>query len=479
MVTTGIPTPPSARPRATRHRTLVTAAVVGGVALDVGIRGYPANLATAVCGLAVLTAIAVHRPARSGPDGWIAATTVALLVMLAVRVSPWLTLANGLGAVTLLLALAMRGSGLRFVRSTPAQWHTQLGATLAHAGSLPARIGASLPAVDGRRRRVLRRVVGAALLAAPLLGIVVALLVSADPVFAGLVLPDRNPWPPLGHMTLAVIGTLVALALAVGSRASAHSGTRAGFRQGRIETVTMLALAAAVLVAFVVAQLVATTGPGHQLLRDAGTTPARYARQGFFQLCWAALVIVGFLTLVRRLTTPAVLRAAPVRVLATAVPALALGLVVVSLRRLALYDDAFGMTWLRLAASAATVWIGLVLVLLAVRNAARPGGRWVAAVAVGLAISIVLGADLANPEAWIVRHDAARAAAGADVDLDYLATLSDDAVPQLARTLRARPAARSRLVCQGSPSGISRANVSVQDAEAVRSELCHSVLNSP
>lgn len=60
-------------------------------------------------------------------------------------------------------------------------------------------------------------------------------------------------------------------------------------------------------VLFVAAQLVAMTTAGERLVRQSGMTPSEYARSGFFQLCWATLVIVSLLA--------------------------------VSLRRMALYDE--------------------------------------------------------------------------------------------------------------------------------------------
>ena len=45
-------------------------------------------------------------------------------------------------------------------------------------------------------------------------------------------------------------------------------------------------------------------------------------------------------------------------------PLLTIGLVVVSLRRMAYYDEAFGLTMLRVWVVGATVWIGVMLAVL-------------------------------------------------------------------------------------------------------------------
>ena len=92
-------------------------------------------------------------------------------------------------------------------------------------------------------------------------------------------------------------------------------------------------------------------------------------------------------------------------VLVLFVPMLALGLVMVSLTRMARYDDAFGMTMLRLWALGATVWLGTLLVLVAVRAATVGSDRqWVGGTVLLVAVALVLFADVVDPEAFVVRH---------------------------------------------------------------------------
>jgi two-component system sensor histidine kinase BaeS len=232
----------------------------------------------------------------------------------------------------------------------------------------------------------------------------------------------------------------------------------------------MLALAAFVLGLFVISQLVALTDAGHRLIESAGLTPAEYARSGFFQLCWAAGLVLAFLWLVRSLATPAALASPLVRGLGTSVPSLALGLVVVSLRRMALYDQAFGLTMLRLWVVGAALWMGSVFVMTAVRNAGVPGGRnWLVAGAGASAVALVLAADVGNPEAFVARHNLARADQGAELDVGYLVGLSDDAVPVLADALDGRGGA---LRCSPPERGAAVLNLAVARADDIRDELC-------
>ena len=248
---------------------------------------------------------------------------------------------------------------------------------------------------------------------------------------------------------------------------------------GATEVVTMLALVAVVLGLFVVSQLVALTEAGERVVDSAGLTPAEYARSGFFQLCWAAGLLMAFLALVRGLATADALGRRAVQVLGAVVPVLALGLVVVSLRRMALYDEAFGLTMLRLWVVGAAVWMGLVLVMTAARNLGIGADRsWLLAGAGLAAVVLVVTADVADPEAFVARHNLARAEEGAELDLGYLAGLSDDAVPALAEALdRSGSPDRRVLVaalgCGGDETvGVARLNRSVARADALRRDLC-------
>ncbi|MBA2438816.1 MAG: DUF4173 domain-containing protein, partial [Acidimicrobiia bacterium] len=165
--------------------------------------------------------------------------------------------------------------------------------------------------------------------------------------------------------------------------------------------------------------------------------------------------------------------------LACWVPLLALGLVAVCLRRMALYDQAFGLTMLRLAVLAVASWLGVLLVLIAVRNL-RPNGEssWVLGASGAVALMIVLAADLLDPEAFVVRHNLDRAAAGAELDASYLAELSDDALPAIAAALddplqaAAHGPLRVALGCGDDRIGVARLNLAVARAAAERARLC-------
>lgn len=243
--------------------------------------------------------------------------------------------------------------------------------------------------------------------------------------------------------------------------------------------VTVLGLIAVVLALFVLSQLVALTDAGGRLIESAGLTPAEYARSGFFQLCWATGIVLAVLAVARSLAGPGVFRHPIVVVLATAVPILALGLVVVSLRRMALYDDAFGLTMLRLWVVGAAVWMGAVLVMTAVRNLGVGSNReWLVGGAGAAGLSLMIVANLSNPEAFVVHHNIERARHEAELDIGYLASLSDDAVPAVAEALadEADPVRRDLLVlalrCGDDVDGVASLNLAAVRASDAREPYC-------
>ncbi|MEZ5177687.1 MAG: DUF4173 domain-containing protein [Acidimicrobiales bacterium] len=148
------------------------------------------------------------------------------------------------------------------------------------------------------------------------------------------------------------------------------------------------------LYAFVAAQLVGVSSGSRHILESQGLTYAEYAREGFFQLLWAAAITVVVLLCVRACTGRA--RGALLW-LSEAIVVLTLGVVASALRRLQLYEAAYGLTMLRLACTVVAVGIGAVFVLVGVamaRRDAAASGRLAPAV---LAVALVFVAGWSSP----------------------------------------------------------------------------------
>ena len=140
------------------------------------------------------------------------------------------------------------------------------------------------------------------------------------------------------------------------------------------------------------------------------------------------------------------------------------------------------MTMLRLWVIGAAVWMGGVLVMGALRNLGAGGARdWLIGGAVTLAFLLVLLANVFDVEAFVVRHNVGRAVSGSTLDLVYVASLSDDAVPaigdaiQHAASSSERRSLRTALHCTDRADGVATLNVAVARADDVRRRWCPSV----
>jgi hypothetical protein len=456
---------------------LVGIAVVGGAAFDIGIRGGLHNGFVALAVVATVVSVLTFGRLETRGARSMAVVAIAPACALVWRASPWLAASNSIASVVLLTgAVSYAHSGSLFDTNGGA-WVRRTLAAAGRATTQHALLRSAMPNISDVSGRRAARVARAGLVALPMLVVVVALLASADAVFAGLVKPDVHFGPSFGHVVLFAFGGLAVLTAAEAALGDGDDGVHAG-RFDPLELVTMLALAAGVLGVFVVSQLIALTGSGRRLVETSGLTPAEYARSGFFQLCWATALLVAFLALIRFLAAPGAMEHRLVRVLGALVPTLALGLVVVSLRRMALYDKAFGFTMLRLWVVGAAVWMGLLLGMIALRNAGVGGTRnWVFGASGACALVLVVGANLVNPEAFIVEHNITRADAGASLDVAYLQRLSDDAVPAVARAMdHAVPARREELRaalrCGDDATGAASVNVAARAAATARHSHC-------
>jgi two-component system sensor histidine kinase BaeS len=114
--------------------------------------------------------------------------------------------------------------------------------------------------------------------------------------------------------------------------------------------------------------------------------------------------------------------------------ALTLVVVVSALHRMQLYQEAYGFTQARLVVDVFEGWLGVVVLAVAVSGLVR-WGTWVPRFALVTGVVGLLGIAAINPDAWIARHNIERYEETGKIDVDFLSTLSDDAVPVLATTL--------------------------------------------
>lgn len=185
-----------------------------------------------------------------------------------------------------------------------------------------------------------------------------------------------------------------------------------------------------------------------------GVTYAEYARRGFGELCVVVTIVAAVILFAERLQRNGNAQRSAALAKLELGSLIAAALVLLSaLRRVILYEQAYGYTVARVQATAYIVFIAGFLILLGVqlfRGEITPAlGRRAAA----LAFVIVLTLLYWNDQAWIMNRNIDRIRETGKFDAAYAANLSGDALPTIARRKNELAAAdwtalRDRLACK-------------------------------
>ncbi len=259
----------------------------------------------------------------------------------------------------------------------------------------------------------------------PLVAILMALLASGDSAFASLI---SIPFTGLdvGRLFAALFVAWLGFTAVVASRSSSEDMKPTRRLLGSVEAQMITGGLLLVLLLWVVAQFASASADAIEPALDADRAKAS-ARSGFFQLCWAAGIVLAAVAGVqafhlaegsarRRLD-----RGLALTSVLTIVMAGAAGW------RLVTYVDGHGITMMRTAAAMVMAWIVVVMALLAVKTARADDRTWLTAAAVIAALVIYAPFVVANPEARV-----------SELNLDQgfhrehiVRDLSTDAVPAL------------------------------------------------
>ncbi|HEY1692002.1 MAG TPA: DUF4153 domain-containing protein [Polyangiaceae bacterium] len=452
------PTPAPAADTRAAGRTLAAVAAIGlAVALltwRVADAGLGWVIADAVLAGAVLGGVGRARPRV--PEVLLAGVSLWLAGATAWYASDWVlvtALPASLATLAMLALVRARGLGAQNVADLGG---ASLDALRALPGGIADAARTPVRAVGAAGRSHLFGVLRGALFGVPLAGLF-ALLLSADASFRralGRMFERSGDGVDLAVWTAATTsGLLVAYAVlarvrqpranhslppwvpipyrAEGDGSPPLLAAPAGPRVRALTWGVVLAHVVAVFGVYVGANA-GTLFAGHDHLRARGTvTYAEYLHEGFSQVSVATLLAVACVVVGHLMLRP---RAGNRRVVGgkvlVGVELTLLALVGVTLascaHRLALYEEAYGATYLRLGVWFLQLGVAGLLVMTAARCLARSWSGWgTALVWSGVAFAVLAGST--NADARIARRNVARAAAGAQLDVGYLAGLSEDA----------------------------------------------------
>jgi hypothetical protein len=211
---------------------------------------------------------------------------------------------------------------------------------------------------------------------------------------------------------------------------------------GITEVATAMAALDLLFLAFVIVQFRYLFGGDSLVQLTPDLTYAEYARQGFFELVFAAFLVVPVLLaadwlLERRRASDGLV----FRVLAVVQIGLVLAIAASAFQRLRLYHDSYGLTDSRFYAMVLLIWIGAMLLWFAA-TVLRGRRHSFAFGALVSGLSTVALLFVVNPDAIVARTNIARissAEAPVRFDVTYATTLSADAVPVLIAALAGLP----------------------------------------
>ncbi|MEU8310905.1 DUF4153 domain-containing protein [Micromonospora sp. NPDC048887] len=266
-----------------------------------------------------------------------------------------------------------------------------------------------------------------------------SLLASADAAFSealGSLVPEINIGTVFGWLFLAVVGGLIAVAALYTLAAPPDLSTvdRAGERRlGLLEWAPAIGALTLLFAGFVVVQFTTLFGGQRHVQRVAGLSYAEYARSGFWQLLFVTLLTVVVLGGVSRWAR----REQPVerlllRVLLGLISALSVVIVASALSRMWTYQKVYSFTGERIFVMAFEMLLGTVFLMILAAGV-RWRGRWIPGTTLALAVAMLLGLAVLNPEDYVARRNTLRYEQTGKIDAWYLRALSADATPALAK----------------------------------------------
>ena len=281
------------------------------------------------------------------------------------------------------------------------------------------------------------------LLALPIVLILAALLASADPIF------NQNfeailklfRIEKLGEYLFRAFYILILGYFLAGTYLHAYTSSKddqlIGLEKpwlppflGWIESIIIL-LGIDLLFAFFVGIQFKYFFGGQTNINIDGFTFAEYARKGFSELVIVAVISLLIMQVLNSIGKRQMGKQS------TIFTSLSIGLVVLicvilvsAFQRLQLYEGAYGFSRLRTYTHVFMIWIGVLLAAIVVLEILKKSRMFALAVVLA-AFGFGITLNIMNVDGFIARQNIARAVGGSDLDVAYLVSLSNDAIPEL------------------------------------------------
>lgn len=429
------------------------AVLVGGLGFAVfiplsrtGIGWFLGGLVAVLCTLvAVRSTRAAHPPADPGSTAYRVLWTVSSLALLSVltfRNAWWLVTFCVLGALGCATLAIVGGRSIRSILfglvAGPFAAFRGLPWVTRHVNSAGSPVRG-----NGGMRIIVS--VGVTLVILLVFG---ALFASADAAFSQVlddIVPEINAATVATWIFLFVVGllTMTAAVFTIPAPPDLSGMDTPGTRRlGRVEWGIPITALVVLFAGFVAVQVTVLFGGERHVLETAKLTYAEYARGGFWQLVAVTILTLIVVTAVSRWAKQeAGLDRTLLRVLLGLLSVLSMVVVASALYRMYTYQQAYSFTGERVFVMGFELLLGTVFLLMLIAGIPWRGA-WIPRTVVGLAVLLLLGLAVLNPEDYAARRNiqryeetkagcADRSDCTGKIDLWYLRALSADATPAL------------------------------------------------
>lgn len=292
-----------------------------------------------------------------------------------------------------------------------------------------------------RHSQVVSQILKGVLMAIPVLVIFGLLFASADLLFAKYITDiltldiDEKTVYFLLRVLLAAcffIG-FFSYIVATSMNAVASLSPKKHLHLGAIEVSVFLGAINALFLFFILIQLVYLFG-GSENIVSQGFTYSQYARKGFFELITVAVFsfIILWKTELSIMKKENTKHMTAFKVMSAILVFQILLIIVSAFTRLSLYEEAYGFTTLRLYSHVFTIFLSLIFLLLLYKIFFDAREHTFAYRIFLLTTAFLIGMNFLNPDAFIARKNIEYFAGTPDkLDVDYLTSLSADAIPEM------------------------------------------------
>lgn len=406
--------------------------------------------------LAAAAVLAIREGIRPAKLSWLLVVPALFFsIMTIFREEPFITFINYLLTCVSLTILAFTYSSGRwwkyaisdymvnFFRFLLSLFTKPVGLFTSMEKAATATVENNLPGTPSKHRSTGRAILRGILLALPVVLLLSALLAAADPIFneSFMKLLSLFKIESLGEYIFRGFYILVLAYLLAGAILHAlQSSSDAkligvdtpGMPRflGWIEGIIMLLGIDLLFAVFVGIQFKYFFG-GQANIHLDGFTYAEYARRGFGELvAVAAITLLIMQVLNSVIKKQAGKESGSFTALSVVMVLLVTVILVSAFQRLQLYESAYGFSRLRTYTHIFIVWLGILLVIAAVLEIAGHSRLFaltllLACFGFGITLNVI------NVDGLIAHQNIRQAAAGADLDMPYLLSLSEDAIPEL------------------------------------------------